>query len=90
MKLLAAAVHTLEWPHFWSPHSGKDVVALESGMLPGMERFSFKERLDGLGLFSLEPGRLKGDLLGTFMKVMRGIHCVDRRRLLPCLGESKR
>ena len=51
---------------FWSPHYRKDVIALEgvqrrfTRMLPGVERLSDKERLDRLGLFSLEQRRLRG------------------------------
>ena len=45
---------------FWSPHYQKDVEALERGqkrftrMLPSMEDISYEERLEKLGLFSLE------------------------------------
>ena len=57
---------TLVRPHlgysvpFWSPHYQEDVEALErvqkrfTRMLPGMEGISYEERLEKLGLFSLE------------------------------------
>ena len=51
---------------FCSPHYRKDVIALEkmqrgfTRMLPGLERFSYEERLVRLGLFSLEQRRLRG------------------------------
>ena len=52
---------------FWSPHYQKDVEALErvqkrfTRMLPGVEGISYEERLEKLGLFSLERQRLRGD-----------------------------
>ena len=41
-------------------------------MLPGFDGLSYKERLDRLGLFSLECRRLRGDLIEVY-KIMRGI-----------------
>eukprot|EP00061_Rhincodon_typus_P009343 g32774.t1 len=51
----------------WSLHYQKDVVALErvqkrfTRMLLGMEGISCEERLEKLGLFSMEQRRLRGD-----------------------------
>ena len=79
----------LEWcAQFWSPHYRKDVIALEgvqkrfTRMLPGMEHLRYEERLDKLGLFSLEQKRLKSDLIEVF-KIMRGMNRVDREQLFP-------
>lgn len=50
---------------FWSPQYRKDAVSIErvqkgfTSMLPVMEDCSYKERLDGLGLSSLEHKRLR-------------------------------
>ena len=41
-------------------------------MLPGLDGLSYKERLDRLGLFSLECRRLRGDLIEVY-KIMRRI-----------------
>jgi len=51
--------------HFWSPHYQKDVETLErvqrrfSRMLPGLEGVGYKERLNKIGLFSLERQRMR-------------------------------
>ena len=90
---------TLVRPHleysvqFWSPHYQKDVEALErvqkrfTRMLPGMEGISYEERLEKLGLFSLERRRLRGDLMEVY-KIMRGMDRVDSQKLFPRVEES--
>ena len=92
---------TLVRPHseycvqFWSPHDQKDVDALErvqkkfTRMLPGccLEGMSYEERLDKLGLFSLERRRLRGDLIEVY-KVMSGMDRVDSQMLFPRVEKS--
>ena len=56
-------------------------------MLPGMEHLSYKERLDRLGLFSLEQRRLRDGLTEVF-KIMRGMDRVDREQLFPLVDGS--
>ena len=56
-------------------------------MLPGMEDISYEERLEKLGLFSLERRRLRGDLIEVY-KIMRGMDRVDSQKLFPRLEES--
>eukprot|EP00061_Rhincodon_typus_P013487 g39888.t1 len=64
----------------WSPCYRKDTIKLErvqkrfTRMVLGMEGLSCKERLDRMGLFSLECRRLRGDLIEVY-KIMR---CMDR------------
>eukprot|EP00061_Rhincodon_typus_P017155 g45723.t1 len=64
---------------FWSPCYGKDIIKLErvqkrfARILPGKEGLSYKERLDRLGPFSLEYGKLRGDLIEVY-KIMRVTH----------------
>ena len=47
-------------------------------MVPGMGNFSYEDRLERLGLFSLERRRLSGDLIEMF-KVMRMLERVQER-----------
>ena len=62
---------------FWSPYYRKDIIKCErvqkrfTRMLLGLDGLSYKERLDRLGLFSLERRRLRGDLIEVY-KIMRG------------------
>ncbi|MBB6707133.1 reverse transcriptase family protein [Proteus mirabilis] len=79
---------------FWSPSYRKDVVKLErvqkrfTRMLPGLEDLSYRERLNRLGLFSLERRRLRGDLIEVY-KIMRGMDRINRQSLFPGVGESR-
>ena len=51
-------------------------------MLPGFQHLSYRERLNKLGLYSLERRWLRGDLIEVF-KMMRGIDRVDVDKLFP-------
>eukprot|EP00061_Rhincodon_typus_P006553 g27310.t1 len=57
-------------------------------MLLGMEDLIYKERLDRLGLFSLECRKLRGDLIEVY-KVMRGMDKVNDKSIFPMVGEFK-
>ena len=73
---------------FWSPYYRKDIIKLErvqkrfTRMLQGLDGLSYKERLDRLGLFSLERRRLRGDLIEVY-KIMRGIDQLDSQYFSP-------
>uniref|UniRef100_UPI00398EAAE3 general transcription factor IIH subunit 5 isoform X1 n=1 Tax=Pristiophorus japonicus TaxID=55135 RepID=UPI00398EAAE3 len=60
----------------------KDVKALEKvqkrfmRIIPGMRDFSYVDRLEKLGLFSLGQRRLRGDLI--VFKIMRGLDRGER------------
>ena len=56
-------------------------------MLPGIEGISDEERLEKLGLFSLEQWRLRGDLIEAY-KIMRGMDGEDHQKLFPRVEES--
>ena len=57
-------------------------------MLLGFDGLSYKERLDRLGLFSLERRRLRGDLIEVY-KIMRGTDQLNSQYLFPNVGELK-
>jgi len=61
------------------------MITLERGqmrltrMLPGLERFSYEERLVRVRLFFLEQRRLSGDLIEVY-KIMRDICRASRKK----------
>ena len=62
----------------WSPLYRRDTDLLEciqrmaTKMIPEMEHFSYEDRLRELGLFSLEEGRLWGELRESGLSVSTG------------------
>ncbi len=56
-------------------------------MLPGMEGIRYEERLEKLGLFSLERRMLWSDLIEVY-KLMRGVDRMDSQKLFPRVEES--
>ena len=52
-----------------------------------MEGISYEERLEKLGLFSLERRRLRGNLIEVY-KIMRGMDRMDIQKLFPRLEDS--
>jgi len=73
---------------FWSPHYQKDVKVLErvqrrfTRMLPSLVGVGYEERLNKLGLSSLERWRLWGDLIEVY-KIMKGKDMAYSQRLFP-------
>ena len=57
-------------------------------MVPGMRNFSYEDRLERLGLFSLERRRLRGDLIEMF-KITRVLVRADREKLFLLVKGSK-
>jgi len=80
---------------FWSPSYRKDVNKIErvqrrfTRMLPGLEKLSYRERLNRLGLYSLERRRMRGDLIEVY-KILMGIDRVNASRLFPLRRREKK
>ena len=59
----------------WSPQYRREIDLLEciqkraTKLIHGVEHLSYKDRLRELGLFSMEKGRLQGDLIMAFQYV---------------------
>ena len=51
-------------------------------MLPGLEDMDYEERLNKLGLFSLECWRMRGDLIEVY-KITTGLDRVDSQSFFP-------
>lgn len=71
----------------WAPHKKKHIKKIEriqraaTRMLPTLAELSYEERLDRLGLVTLEERRKRGDLI-TLYKYVKGLESTDRENFL--------
>ena len=69
------------------------MVALEAvqrrftRLIPGMKGLTYKERLNSLGLYSLEFRRIRGDLVEVY-KYLIGIDKINVDQMFPLMGQS--
>jgi len=61
----------------WNPYLKKDIACLEkiqrraTKLVHGFNKMSYEQRLEALGLYSLQQRRLRGDLIETY-KILTG------------------
>ena len=79
---------------FWSPNYRKDINKVErvqrrfTRILPGLEKLSYRERLNRLVLYSLERRRMRRYLMEVY-KILMDTDRVNASRLFPLrLGEK--
>ena len=53
-----------------------------------MTGLSYEEKLNQLGLYSLEFRRVRGGLIETY-RILTGLDRVDSKRMFPMVGESR-
>ena len=79
---------------FWSPNLRKDILAIEgvqrrfTRLTPGLAGLSYVERLERLGLYTLEFRRMRGDLIETY-KIIKGLDTLEAGSMFPLMGESR-
>ena len=70
----------------WNPYLKKDIACLEkiqkraTRLVHGLEKMSYEDRLEALGLYSLQRRRLRGDLIETY-KILTGKENIDSSHL---------
>ena len=57
-------------------------------LMPELRGLSYEERLNKLGLYSLEFRRMRGDLIETYM-MMNGMDRIEVERLFPLRKDSR-
>jgi len=66
----------------WRPHLKKDINLLEkvqhqaTKLVPGLEKLTYEECLDLLGLTTSEERRLRGDMIELF-KILKGFYVLS-------------
>ena len=77
----------------WNPALQKDINALEkvqrraTKLVPQLKNQTYEERLQALGLYSLQRRRQRGDLIEVF-KLLKGFEDVDSQKFFKLKGET--
>jgi len=80
---------------FWSPTLRQDIARLErvqaraTKLVPSLRLRRYEDRLEELGLFTLEKRRLRGQLIETY-KVFSGVSRIDHTELFNLCGNPTR
>ena len=70
----------------WNPYLKKDIACLEkiqrraAKLVHGLNKMSYEQRLEALGLYSLQQRRLRGDLIETY-KILTGKEKINSDQL---------
>ena len=77
----------------WNPALQKDINALEkvqrraTKLVPQLKNQTYEERLQALGLYSLQRRRQRGDLIEVFI-LLKGFEDVDSQKFFKLKGET--